>query len=170
MMTLTQFRATGRDDADLSKTFEYVTDDNGPQPGRVYAGDTSLIHVDGNSWLMVWGNLQWMDTREVCEAILYIYACCERAEDIGLTADMAQLIGRFTDECDVEQVAHWVDAHPDSSCADDFMDVAPVAAEVYGDNHELDEDAIDGLIADFYEWAEQGAYATDETRNNGPRA
>ena len=167
MMTLDQFRSTGRNVESLRDYFKDETFDEFSD-GRVYAGEGWIEHVDNDSWGLRIANCEWIDSLAVCESILYLWACTECGDDVIPTQELRELIGRFIDQVgDHETVATWIAAHPDDSCADDFMDVSPVAAEVYGDNHELDEDGIDALIAAFNEWAEQGAFATDETRSDG---
>lgn len=165
-MTLNQFRATGRNVENLAQYFK----DDIFQPGasgRVYAGEGWIEHVDGECWSLRIANCEWMDSLAVCESILYLWACTECGPDLGMSQEMVELIGKFSDMMGHEECAAWIAGHPDSSSADDFMDTAPVAAEVYGDNNELDEDGIDALIGEFYAWTMQNAFATDETRSDG---
>lgn len=70
MMTLEQFRATGRDVADLREALGDVWDE--VRPGRVYAGN---LHIEGSEsagWCLTIYNESWAyDPLEVYERRLY---------------------------------------------------------------------------------------------------
>lgn len=75
-LTLTQFRATGRDvnDQELAQATGQGIDSVSPDGGRVYAGDR-YIELDGhNKWFLTLGNRSWYGELKTLEASLYAHA------------------------------------------------------------------------------------------------
>lgn len=164
MTTLKEFRATGSDCDDLGAHFGYVSDET--EAGRVYAGDCYIHACDAGQWVLVWDRQGWLfNTLAEAEAALYIYACCsEVAKDMGISSDMSTAIGAILDVVGMESLAAHIDAHEQGESLDDLCDTAPIIGNACP---ELDADAIDSLIGDVHEWANQNEFATDGTRSNG---
>ena len=74
-MTLEQFRATGRDVADLQTVDPNAFD--APSPGRVYAGDLYIEYAGGEGAFLTLGNEQLVGTLEELEAELYDFGVRE---------------------------------------------------------------------------------------------
>jgi hypothetical protein len=75
-MTLAQFRASGRDVADLGE--EITGMDLEGVPGRIYAHHGGpYIERHGGGWLLTLANDQWDDPLESLEALLYEWSVAE---------------------------------------------------------------------------------------------